>query len=106
WCWGSCLDENGMNDFKMEVDAPKNRPELQGFASISSMDDRMDGLKRDATVWLWDVYQEKDARLHTPTPSTVTDVVYGSAGSGFGLALKSDERVYGWGYNGSGQVGN
>lgn len=106
WCWGICLEENGMNDFKMEVDAPKKRPELQGFASISSMDDRMVGLKRDATVWMWNVYQEKDTRFNTPSQSSVTDVVYGSAGNQFGLALKSDGRVYGWGYNSSGQVGN
>lgn len=105
WCWGMCLDETGSSSYKMEMDAPKIRPELQGFASLSSMDERMVGRKSDSTVWIWETYQEY-GNYSTPRQSSVTDVVYASAGDDFSLVLKSDGRIYAWGYNYNGQVGN
>lgn len=108
WCWGHCLDENSVNAYVLEKAAPRLRPELQGLTSIAELNARMLGLSNDGTIWTWDVKQtEYGVRVTTPQQSAVTDVQLSDGGRGyFGVALKSDGRVYTWGNNGQGQVGN
>jgi uncharacterized repeat protein (TIGR01451 family) len=71
-------------------------------------------LRADGTVWGWGDNRSgqifdgtKDERRNLPAPvAHLTDVTAVSAGTAFGLALKSDGSVWGWGDNTSGQLGN
>ena len=70
-------------------------------------------LKTDGTVWGWgenrsgQVYDgTKDESRNLPTPvAGLTNVTAVAAGTGFGLALRSDGTVWGWGDNTWGQLG-
>lgn len=73
-------------------------------------------LKNDGTVWAWgqnDVGQLGNGTTQALTGNSTPAAVSGlsavtgiHAGASFGLALKSDGTVWGWGDNSTGQLGN
>lgn len=72
------------------------------------------GLKKDGTLWAWGACSfgqlgqgELGDTLTTPTQiGTDNDWVDISSGYSHNIALKSDGRVFTWGYNSYGQIGN
>ena len=92
-------------------------PGLTDVASLSAGYDHNLALKRDGTVWGWeknDTFQLGQGRQDTrskycTTPLQVPgldQVIAISASSGFSLALKEDGRVWAWGHNPSGELGD
>jgi alpha-tubulin suppressor-like RCC1 family protein len=75
-------------------------------------------LRNDGTVWAWGSGANGEmgnnttpASQATPVQTTITNVaairqVQAGFASGWGLAVKNDGTVWGWGFNGSGQLGD
>ena len=73
-------------------------------------------LKRDGTLWSWGgnlsgqlgqgISLVSPGRMHPFQVGSDSDWVAVYAGNNFSLAVKSDNSLWGWGENGSGQLGN
>lgn len=86
-----------------------------GFAEVAAGGIHSIGLRAEGTVWSWGsnvlgqlgdgstVDRRSPARVGATTLTGVTQV---SAGHFHSLAVKSDGSVWGWGWNGSGQLGD
>lgn len=72
------------------------------------------GIQKDGTLWTWGDNtsgQLGNTTANTtpvPTPTKIGTLTYTSvsAGGNHSMAIGTDGRLYGWGANGSGQVGN
>ena len=94
-----------------------SNPGLMGVQSISAGDNFLMALLEDGTVAVLGDNNQGQYGIgnrNNPTPanpmayakvSGLTNVSAISAGSAFGLALKEDGTVWGWGQNNKGQVG-
>ena len=117
WAWGrgdSGQMGNGTttaNNYK-----PLQVPGLTGVTAIAAGYSHCLAVKADGTVWAWGTNTSGELGNGTTTASTtpvqvsgLTDIVAVVAAkfSGdYSLALKKDGTVWGWGENGSGQLGN
>lgn len=97
------------------VSVPNPLPEVT-FTSVSAGFEHSIAIGDDGNTYAWGAndrgqvgtgglhsYYDSPMRVHTPEGVTFTKV---EAGYNFSLALGSDGVVYGWGDNGSGQLGN
>ncbi|MCK5161275.1 MAG: hypothetical protein KAQ99_06835, partial [Candidatus Aureabacteria bacterium] len=114
WGWGSVFGFLALeyNDYIYEV--PFQIPGLDNITNIAAGNDFFLALKSDGTVWSWG--ENGYGRLGVGTtydnfygcPAQVlvlTDVTEIACGSYHGLARKSDNSIWAWGYNGYGQLG-
>jgi len=123
WTWGvnwnGRLGDGGTVAHYVPARVKKSATEyLTGIVSVSVGSGHMLALHGDGTVWTWgagsygalgqgstqDRYYAVQVRRPDGTPlQRVTQAICG--GSYFSLALTSDGLLYGWGNNGSGQLG-
>lgn len=112
WAWG-------VNDFGQLGDGTTQRrgtpvqvSNLTGVSAVAVGFGYSVALKSDGTVWTWGLSNagrlgdgSTSNRLIPAQVSGVNDVTEIAAGAnGHVLVLKSDRTVWGWGYNGQGQV--
>ncbi len=118
WAWGyngqGQLGDGTLLDRKRPVQVKR----LTGVAQISAGGNHSLALKLDGTVWAWGYNGSGQLGDGTLTGSvtpvqvagfdalTLTHVAQIAAGSSHSLALLRDGTVWGWGDNGSGQLGD
>ena len=113
---GQVLSWGGTNSSKLPVNVrnPANNGNLQHIVQVSAGDSNMVALADDGTVYTWGSYNGQGADRSSQYPNQVvnpanTDVLRNivsiSAGWNYTLALSADGKVYGWGWNSSGQTG-
>lgn len=116
--WEGSPTEPGMSR-KFGAAAARQAAKVSGlvvgeFIAIAAGDFHSLALNSDGTVWAWGRNGEGElgdgsnvvSRLAPVQVSGLTGVVAIAAGSNHSLALKSDGSVWGWGTNGSGQLGD
>nr|WP_246525805.1 hypothetical protein [Geomobilimonas luticola] len=95
---------------------PDNAAVTLDFISISAIasgNSHSLALKSDGSVWAWganNYYQIGDGSYAhrfapVPVPSLTSGVTAVAAGGEHSLVVKADGSLWGWGYNGSGQLG-
>ncbi|MGI8426663.1 MAG: Calx-beta domain-containing protein [Actinomycetota bacterium] len=110
--WGECFSQACPNK-------PITPEGLTSMVGVSAGSDHWLALDKDGGVWAWgsnDAGQLGDGTVsqgHRQEPVQVKDgqgqifrALSISAGGGFSLALGRDGALWGWGRNGSGQLGN
>lgn len=114
---GSYVDAVGAGTYTLMAMHPKNKINIMGVQAISAGDDFLMALLEDGTVAILgdnNYGQYGIGNRFNPTPANpiayakvtgLTDVSAISAGGTFGLALKEDGTVWGWGQNDKGQLG-
>jgi alpha-tubulin suppressor-like RCC1 family protein len=115
WTWGSNnLGELGYGSTGVSSNTPTQVSGLSGVTAIAGGEIQSLALKSDGSVWAWGLR----IALQTgggiggsiyPTPAQVSDlngITAISAGEFHGLAIKSDGKIWGWGHNYYGQLGN
>jgi hypothetical protein len=114
WAWGR-NSEGQLGDGTTEVRrTPVQVSGLSGVTAIAGGDFHSLAAKGDGTVWSWghnDLGQLGDGtsgtqRLTPVQVSGLSGVIAVAGGGKFSLALKGDGTVWGWGYNGYGQLGD
>jgi len=92
--------------------------DLGNVSVISGGGSETIALQSDGTLWDWGnndrgqladntVTNRKIAvQVWGPASGTLSDIVQADSGYGHTIALKSDGKVWSWGWNGSGQLGN
>lgn len=94
--------------------APTQVPGLQNISAVSAGGGHYLALSRSGEVWAWGNNASGQlgvgstaSRIDTPQKVTgLLDIVSVAAGYSHSLALDYNGRVYAWGSNGSGQLGN
>ncbi len=116
WCWG----DNGQRRLGVELSGSTNTPTRVGTASdwvqVASGDTFTCATKTDKSVWCWgsNIHGEAGTGLsliaasQVPPTRVASDVAFEfvSAGAAFALARASDGRLFSWGRNSSGQLGD
>ncbi|HEY1661790.1 MAG TPA: hypothetical protein VGI03_05170 [Verrucomicrobiae bacterium] len=115
WAWG---DDNQLQlgnfiDENMDVPASVG---LGNVVSVAAGSEYSLWLTQDGTVWFsgqdyWgqmgDLTINEDIDIEGPSSiSGISNVVSIAAGADFGLAVKADGTVWGWGHSGNGCLGN
>jgi alpha-tubulin suppressor-like RCC1 family protein len=119
--WGGNGDTFGRTTAKnwalpASVPNPANNGHLSHIVQVGVGDHNAVALADDGSVYTWGYYNGQGAtssELATfPSPAKdptgnkpLTNIVAISAGSDFTLALSADGKVYGWGWNSSGETG-
>ena len=126
YAWGS--NQNGVfgngttvsSSRPVAVSMPTKEEETLRFSSVSAGYDHVIALATDGTVWTWGSdangqlgnRNEANTAQSTTTPKQVTGgltdkkVVAVAAGMSYSLALTSEGKVYAWGSNSFGILGN
>src|ERR1022692_4153302 len=115
WAWGANLD-GGTSEYS---DVPVQVPGLVGVVQVSAGTSEGVALRSDGTVWTWGDNHGGELGNGTTNDSSVPVQVMGlsrvtaiSAGGDHAMALATKgyvnmlSAVYGWGGNGSGQIGD
>jgi alpha-tubulin suppressor-like RCC1 family protein len=114
WAWGS----NGNGQIGDGTNTGRQSPvqviQLSGVVGISAGVGFSVALKSDGTVWAWGVNSAGQLgdgtnvqKLSPVQVAGLTNVQYITAGPAtHTLALKTDGTVWGWGYNGYGELGD
>jgi hypothetical protein len=114
WAWG----RNHASQLGDNLTASRSRPNRIGsdndWVAVAAGDGFSLGLRSDESLWAWGdrAYGQVgdgvfDANNPVRTPKKIGDGwVAITAGSLHALALKNDGSLWGWGYNGYGQLGN
>jgi len=116
WGWGYNLDGQlgGGSDTKTDRSTPAPVNGLSNVAAIAPGYRHTLALKPDGVVWSWG-RNDQDQLGHGTTPenyvnlgivSDLTSIAAVASGGYHSLALKNDGRVWAWGYNGYGQLGD
>ncbi|MBA5604738.1 DUF4214 domain-containing protein [Duganella sp. FT3S] len=98
----------------VKVRNPANSGNLQHVVQVAVGDANAAALADDGTVYSWGYYAGQGTTASARYPNQVrnpagtgalNNIVAISAGSDFTLALAADGKVYGWGWNNSGETG-
>ena len=116
WSWG--VNYHGELGYDDTVLTPAQVPGLPTITAIAAGNGFSLALAADGTVWGWGENDQgqlgdgthlapytgrSDARRVVGMPAVVTSI---AAGAQFGLAITADGRVFGWGRNDAGELGN
>ncbi len=115
WAWGA--NDTGQLGSGTTADSlvPEQVKALgRSVIAIAAGNDASYALKADGSVWAWGANDRGQLGSGNNTPSNVPAMVTGltgrftaiAAGLGYGLALRSDGTVWGWGDDYQGQLGN
>ncbi len=123
WCWGN--NQDGQLGDGTTDDASTPHPVVMAddspfeeAAMVTVGAHHTCAVKTDGTVWCWgyNYYHQlgdgtTESRLHPvqvqwDTSTPVTDASWVSAGNHHTCLLRQDNRVWCWGYNGAGRLGN
>ncbi|GIH23971.1 hypothetical protein Aph01nite_22810 [Acrocarpospora phusangensis] len=115
WAWGNnSRGQLGQGDAGINRPTPVQVPGLWNVVDIEAATAHVLAVKSDATVWAWGDNEHGQLGLGSygdflPDPRSVPgmDAVTGAAaGEGHSLVVRSDGRVWAWGNNSSGQLGD
>jgi alpha-tubulin suppressor-like RCC1 family protein len=115
WTWGSNAEGELGNGTTVEFSTvPVEVIAINSITSVASGMQHVIALRNDGTVWDWGVNAFGQlgngtitAFSNTPVQVTgLTDIIAIAGGAYHSLALKNNGEVWGWGYNGSGELGN
>ncbi|MFA6285846.1 MAG: chitobiase/beta-hexosaminidase C-terminal domain-containing protein [Opitutaceae bacterium] len=114
WGWGyNGNGQLGTGTATTQELSPVQVVALSGVVAVAAGDDHSLALKSDGTVWAWGYNGSGELgdgssagqQLSPVQVAGLGGVVAITAGPSYSLALKADGTVWGWGYNGSGQLG-
>ena len=117
WAWGENAWGTLGNGTTLSRTVPSQVSGLSGVIGIAAGQAHSLAVRTDGSVWAWGDNQWGQLGNGTTTPagtpnplpvqvSGVAGAVTVAAGYGHSLALKSDGTLWGWGHNGSGQLGD
>jgi alpha-tubulin suppressor-like RCC1 family protein len=115
WTWGSNnLGELGYGSMGVSSNTPTQVSGLSGVTAIAGGGIQSLALKSDGSVWPWGLRITSQTGggcggSSYPSPGQVSDlngITAISAGEYHCLAFKSDGKIWGWGHNFYGQLGN
>lgn len=115
WAWGNNDHGELGNGTKVDSLSPVQVIDLEGVKKIDAGSATFSlALKNDGTVWAWgDNSMRQIGTKEMSTDYTVptqieelTDIIDIATGAQFGLALQSDGKVWAWGANTAGALGN
>ncbi|MFP4527436.1 MAG: T9SS type A sorting domain-containing protein [Candidatus Kapaibacterium sp.] len=115
WGWGYNLTgQTGTGSEDEVVTAPTQIGGAGDWTDIKTGYEFSIGHKRDGTLWAWGFngnsqlgVEINDTQANAPVKiNEDTDWVEVEAGSAYTLAIKDDGTLWGWGFNGNGQLGN
>lgn len=113
WTWGdNSQGQLGISSYK-DADEPQKVTGIDGVLAIAAGDTHMLAIKKDGSLWAWgnnDCCQlalpKGMERMNYPKKVTrLADIVKISAGNRHSLALTKDGKLFGWGSNNDGQLG-
>ena len=115
WAWGANFNgQLGDGTANNSLDVPALVPGLSGIIEIDAGGAHSLAVKSNNTIWAWgeNTFRQsgETEQFARPRASQIAGLTGAftaiSAGSAHSLALRSDGTVWGWGGNGSGQLGN
>ena len=119
WAWGSNTKGQLGNNTNANLKTPTQITTAKDWTTISAGDFHTLALKQDGTLWAWgentkgQLGNGTNNNLKTPTQINTGNPgnfdkrwVAIAAGGSHSLALHADGTLWGWGNNGSGQLGN
>ncbi len=115
WGWGINMNgEIGLNNTSNSVVTPTRIGTANNWKSVSSGFEFVTALKTDGTLWSTgfngnnNLGRTTSGLFDSVFAQINTDTNWSSvaAGSSFGLAIKTDGTLWGWGYNQYGQLGS
>ena len=114
WTWGS--NGNGqLGDGTTTTNStPRKVPNLNGVIAIAGGDKHLLALKSDGTIKSWGnngcgQVGNNSTTVNCLSPvavSNLSDVISIGAGGQNSYAITNDKKIWGWGYNGDGELGN
>jgi alpha-tubulin suppressor-like RCC1 family protein len=114
WVWGNGSDGAMGNSTYNSWNIPLQVPNLNDVTDIAGGNNFFVVLKSDSTVWTWGNNSFGSLgigsfALNSSVPVQITslsEIVAIDAGADHGISLDSEGRVWCWGYNYAGQLGN
>lgn len=113
WAWGqNSAGQTGRTPF-VNTTVPGLVPSISNVAQIASSPFASFALDTNGNVWSWGSNASgagaRGAAGNNPIPTQLTTVagpfVELGVGNQFGFAIHADGRLFGWGFNGNGQLG-
>lgn len=119
WCWGGNYNGNFGDGTYNDSNIPVLTTGATTWQQISTGYQYMCGVKSDNTLWCWGINDSGRTGLNANSGDTMTPTQISGGGSWKSVAasghtdwnaqtcgIKSDDTLWCWGYNGSGQLGD